>query len=249
MKKLKTIICFALAFLLAVLAMACSPVDNNYGVSSQPAETSKTTTTKVVEETESDLPIMSSDRVMSNYFDISLFDEENYSEIYLGKKFKFDAVFAGDKFEVPLKIADLAESGWYLCEGNTYDENSLVFSYETVDAIFENTDGVRISAQLYNSTRSSLKLSECYVVKFIITNDFYTSPNGYNAFKINGITNTMAITDVINTLGTPSHFYAVSESCYYLDYFVSKKDRRNGITVYVNPIDDSILSIEFSYYK
>ena len=34
-----------------------------------------------------DTKIMSSDRVMSRYFDISLFDEENYSEIYLGKKF------------------------------------------------------------------------------------------------------------------------------------------------------------------
>ena len=30
---------------------------------------------------------------------------------------------------------------------------------------------------------------------------------------------------------------------------VSKKDRRNGITIYINPVDDVILSVEFSYYK
>ena len=59
----------------------------------------------------------------------------------------------------------------------------------------------------------------------------------------------MAITDVINTLGTPSHFYKVSDNLYYLDYFITKKDRRNGITVYINPNEDNIVSIEFSYYK
>ena len=247
MNWLKISISLILAVLLAVSVMACSPVDKNYGVSSKPTVTSEAKISTI--ESQNENPIMSSDRVMSNYFDISLFDEENYSEIYLGKKFKIDAVFAGDKFDVPIKIADLANKGWYLCEGNIYDENSLIFSYETVDAVFENSEGIRISAQFYNSTRSSLKLSECNVVKFIITNDFYTSPEGYNAFKINGITNTMAITDVINTLGTPSHFYEVSDTCYYLDYFITKKDRRNGITIYVNPVDDNILSIEFSYYK
>ena len=59
----------------------------------------------------------------------------------------------------------------------------------------------------------------------------------------------MAITDIIHVLGTPSHFYAISDTSYYLDYFISKKDRRNGITVYINPVDDIITKIEFSYYK
>ena len=59
----------------------------------------------------------------------------------------------------------------------------------------------------------------------------------------------MAITDVIDTLGTPSHFYKVSDNSYYLDYFATKKDRRNGITVYINPAEDSITAIEFSFYK
>ena len=59
----------------------------------------------------------------------------------------------------------------------------------------------------------------------------------------------MAITDIIEILGTPSHFYAVSNNNYYLDYFITKKDRRNSITIYVNPIDDVITKIEISYYK
>ena len=109
--------------------------------------------------------------------------------------------------------------------------------------------GNKISAQLFNSSRSSKKLSKCYVVKFSIENDFYKDHTNYNAFNINGITNEMAITDVIQILGTPSHFYSVSDTSYYLDYFISKKDRRNGITVYINPVDDVILSVEFSYYK
>ncbi|MBP3600007.1 MAG: hypothetical protein J6J30_02885, partial [Clostridia bacterium] len=79
--------------------------------------------------------------------------------------------------------------------------------------------------------------------------DYYNNPNDDNAFNINGITNEMAITDIIHVLGTPSHFYAISDTSYYLDYFISKKDRRNGITVYINPVDDIITKIEFSYYK
>lgn len=50
----------------------------------------------------------------------------------------------------------------------------------------------------------------------------------------------MAITDIIDTLGTPSHFYGISENNYYLDYFISRDDRRNGITVYIDPANDSI---------
>ena len=59
----------------------------------------------------------------------------------------------------------------------------------------------------------------------------------------------MAITDVINTLGTPSHFYKVADNNYYLDYFITKKDRRNGITVYLDPVEDLVTAVEFSYYK
>ena len=244
MKKIiKCSLSLILVLIMALFA-ACSPVDNNYGVESNDVTTKSTKQQDLL-----DKPIMSSDRVMSKYFDISLFDEENYANIYLGKKFEISANYNDEVLEVPAKIKDMNEKGWTLAEGNTYDESSLVFSYETIDVVFENQNGKKIKAQMYNSSRSSVTLSKCYIVKFFITNDFYKDSQNYNKFNINGITNSMAITDVINTLGTPSHFYKVSDTCYYLDYFITKKDRRNGITVYINPVDDLILSVEFSYYK
>lgn len=247
MNRLKVFLATLCALLLVITVTACSPMDKDYGASQKPAEED---TAIEKSSDKSDGPaIMSSDREMSKYFDISLFDEENYADIYLGKKFKLDPHYAGYDFNVPVKIANINKLGWFLAEGNTYDENSLVFSYETVDANLVNNAGLKLAVQFYNSSRSSVKLSECYIVKFRIENDFYTNPQGYNEFNINGINNQMAITDVIYTLGTPSHFYKVSDDCYYLDYFITKKDRRNGITVYINPQDDSITAIEFSYYK
>lgn len=228
---------------------ACSKIDPNYGVSESTSDALKSTESKTDNDETEDEVIFSSDRVMSTFFDISLFDEENYSEVYLGKKFKIDGVYGGKNLPVPATLEDLAKIGWVLAEGNEYNENSLVFSYETIDVVFSNESGLKVKAQCYNSSRSSVKLSECYVVKFRIENDFYVDSNNYTPFNVNGITNTMAVTDVIDTLGTPSHFYAVSENSYYLDYFISKRDRRNGITVYINPIDDTVTSVEFSFYK
>ncbi len=234
---------FLLAVLMVISVCACSPVDDDYGVSSE----------ALPDEAEhidvGDTKIMSSDRVMSKYFDISLFDEENYSDIYLGKKFEIDAVFGDFNLEVPVKISRLEEQGWRLADGNEYDKNSLVFAYETIDATITNDVGHIIAIQFYNSSRSSVKLSECYVVKYKIENYFYKNIENWTEFNVNGITNTMAITDVINTLGTPSHFYKVSDNNYYLDYFITKKDRRNGITVYLDPIEDLVTAVEFSYYK
>ena len=227
---------------------ACSPVDKNYGVSSEVITKEDTKKTDSDQESHEHV-IMSSDRVMSKYFDISLFDEENYANIYLGKEFEISANYAGYKLNVPTNISVMKEMGWKLADGNDYNENSLVFAYETIDAVLEDKNGIKLSVQFYNSTKSSVKLSDCYIVKFIIKNNFYKNPKKYNVFDINGINNKMAITDIINTLGTPSHFYRVSEQCYYLDYFITEADRRNGITVYINPQDDSITSVEFSYYK
>lgn len=240
----KKILALVSVLCIAVFVIGCNPVDNDYGVVS---DTAKEDTPSSVSQQEHE--IMSSDRVVSKYFDISLFDEENYADIYLGKKFKIDATYAGEELKVPTKIEDLEKNGWKLAEGNTYDKNSLVFAYETIDAVIQNKDGLKIAVQFYNSSRSSVKLSKCYIVKYRIENDFYANPESYSAFDISGIKNTMAITDIINTLGTPSHFYKVSDSSYYFDYFITQKDRRNGITIYVNPLDDSITSIEFSYYK
>ncbi len=242
MRTLKNVLTVLISIILVLSLAACKNVSPDYGTSEkQLAEDS----TEPVEDTK----IMSSDRVMSNYFDISLFDEENYSEIYLGKNFKIDATFLGNSIPVPTKLSDMQAFGWQLAEGNEYNENSLVFAYETITLQIENEKGIKITVQLYNSSRSSVKLSKCYIVKFRIDNNFYLDNTNYHPFNINGITNTMAITDVINTLGTPSHFYAVSENNYYLDYFITKRDRRNGITVYINPVDDIVTAVEFSFYK
>ncbi len=248
MNYLKRFALIITVLLLVFSFTACTPMDKDYGKASENNSALEESQVKTAYDSQ-DPPIMSSDRVMSKYFDISLFDEENYADIYLGKRFEIEAEFAGEELPVPIKISDANKIGWTLAEGNTYDENSLVFSYETVDAVIQNKDGLKLNVQFYNSSRSSVKLSDCYIVKFRIENDFYKDPKSYNRFDINGINNQMAITDIIHTLGTPSHFYKVSDSCYYLDYFITKKDRRNGITVYINPQDDSITSIEFSYYK
>lgn len=247
MKTFKRSFSLLISLILIFGLCACSDIDPNYGVSESSSNTSETAEPDT-DETE-DAKIISSDRVMSTFFDISLFDEENYSEIYLGKKFQINGVFGGKNLPVPATLEDLAKIGWVPAEGNEYNENSLVFSYETIDVVFQNENGLKVKAQCYNSSRSSVKLSECYVVKFRIENDFYIDSNNYSPFNVNGITNTMAVTDVIDTLGTPSHFYAVSEDSYYLDYFISKRDRRNGITVYINPVDDTVTSVEFSFYK
>ena len=244
----KRIFCITVSILLLLSTAACGTVDEDYGKA--PDNQNKQNTENIVSNrNNADTTIMSLDRVMSNYVDISLFDEENYADVYLGKKFEIDALYLGNKLEVPTKLEDLEENGWILAEGNTYNANSLVFSYESVDITLVNTDGKKLSAQMFNSSRSSKELSKCYVVKYSIENNYYSNPQDYNSFNINGITNSMAITDIIQTLGTPSHFYAVSDKCYYLDYFISKKDRRNGITIFVNPIDDIITKVEFSYYK
>lgn len=239
------LISLALVLIFIFSICGCSSADKNYGVSS--------VTESVVEEVEfenvEDTKIMSSDRVMSDYFDISLFDEENYSDVFLGKKFKIEPIVDNKTFSVPAKLSDVESWGLTLTKGNTYDANSLVFSFETVDLYFENENGMIVSAQVYNSSNSSKKLSECNIVKFKIENNFYSNPNKCITFDVNGITNSLAILDIINILGVPSHFYKVSDSAYYLDYFVSIDDRRNGITVYINPIDDIITAIEFSYYK
>ncbi len=244
MFRFKKAISALLCLLLVASLAACNDVDPNYGKASKSSSTKEDQT-----ETQISDKIMSLDTVMPNFFDISLFDEENYSEIYLGKKFKIDATFVGDTLPVPVKLNELQELGWSFAEGNEYNENSLVFAYETINVVFAKENGVQIKAQFYNSSRSSVKLTDCNIVKFRIENDFYINNNDYSPFNVNGITNTMAITDVIDVLGTPSHFYAVSENNYYLDYFITKRDRRNGITVYVNPVDDNVTAIEFSYYK
>ena len=242
MKKIISLL-LSLAFLFTFIS--CSKVDRNYGVTSEPDVSSEASSVA-----KNDLPeIMTLAQKMANYFDTSLFDEENYANVYLDKKFKFNAVFDGCVLSVPEKMEKLMADGWKLCEGSDYDADSLIFAKETVSLNFVNESGAKLWALFYNSSNSSVKLLKCNIVKFRIENNYFENPANYDAFNINNITNTTAITDVIDTLGTPSHFYQVDEDDYYLDYFLSKRDRRNKIRVYIDLSDDCVSAIEFSYYK
>ena len=53
---------------------------------------------------------------------------------------------------------------------------------------------------------------------------------------------------VVERLGAPSHFLAVSDTEYHLDYFISRDDKRSGIMVNIDPLNDTVNSIEISYY-
>ncbi len=227
---------------------ACAPVDKDYGVqSSEPVKVQKTA--KKAPENVKRPAIMSDDKIMPQFVDISLFDEENYSNVYLGKKFRFNVNYAGSELDAPTTLAALEKQGWHIKDGGKYDEESLIYACDTVDAVFENEEGAVLKAVFYNSTNSSVKMKKCNIVKLRIDNNFYQNTEKYNEFSVNGVNNKMAITDIIDTLGTPSHFYGLAENNYYLDYFISKDDRRNGITVYIDPTNDSVTAIEFSYYK
>lgn len=248
MLNFKRICCLIFVIGIVFSMSSCDPVDSLYGTESNGSEIIEGTSIKSIKDI-SHPTIMSSDRIMSKYVDISLFDEENYAEVYLGKRFKFNVSVESNELSVPTTIKAIGKSGWKLVENSQYNFDSMVFAGESVDAVFENEQGKQIKALFYNSSNKSVKLSKCKIVKFRIENDFYTNPDNYIEFNVNGINNKLAITDIIDNLGTPSHFYSISGDNYYLDYFVSKDDRRNGITVHINPVDDSITAVEFSHYK
>ena len=75
-----------LVLLTAVLCVACGceKLDANYGKKSEEKNTEN------VEDAPLVYPeIKSTDTTMPKYFDISLFDEENYSSVYLPLNFKY----------------------------------------------------------------------------------------------------------------------------------------------------------------
>lgn len=249
MKKSARFSAFFLSLLLVLSVSACSPVDKEYGVESSEPATAGSTPVKKADDSISRPAIMSSDRVMSQFVDISVFDEENYAQVYLGKKFKFNVSYAGDEFTVPTTLSALKRKGWEMVEDNLHNEDSLVYACDSVETVFADENGAKISALFYNPSNSSVRLKKCNIVKFKIENNFYSDSENYTEFNVNGLNNKMAITDIIETLGTPSHFYGIAPDNYYLDYFISEDDRRNGITVYINPADDAVTAVEFSYYK
>ena len=233
-----------IAIVLLLSFSGCAKPDNNFGVKEEISDEAD-----AIEVESQTQKITSLDSMMSKYFDITLFDEENYSNIYLGSKFKLNAKYNGTKFTFPCRLYTLERKGWELVDGSDYNKNSLIYAKETAELTFSNRYSNKITVLFFNPLNTSVRLSECNAVKFRIKNDYVKNQDSYPKFNINGITNTSVLTDIFEVLGTPSHFYKKSENSYYFDYFYEESDRRNKIRIYVNLNYDIITEIEFSNYK
>ncbi|MCQ2454549.1 MAG: hypothetical protein MJ090_00155 [Clostridia bacterium] len=242
LKKL-SVLCVAAMFL---LLCSCSPIEKGNSTSDLTSQTEEKQKYENIEIPE----ISSEDTVMPTYFDISLYNVENYSEIYLGKDFKFKITYGGNSLEVPSTYKKMISKGFKLVDSEEYDEESVILAGKTMKAQFVNEYNNIIDAVFYNASNSSVELKDCRIVRFnIAENNTIAKKSKYGQFFVNGVTNQSAITDVIEYLGAPSHFYAINDHEYYLDYFVSKDDLRSRITVYINPKEDSVKSIEFANYN
>ena len=242
---MKRILSVMLCCLFVTLLCACQKFDDNYGKSSSKESTAADSVSKQIKIPE----IKSDDSVMPTYIDISLYDEENYADIYLGEKFEYKVTYAGSALSVPSSYANITKEGFKLSDSEEYNEDSQILAGKSLTADFVNEYNKKITAVFYNNKKSSVSLKKCPIVKFIIKENELSNPESeYGQFWINGISNVSAITDAIEYLGSPSHFYCISENKYYLDWFITKQDRRSGITVYVDTAEDTIDSIEFSYY-
>lgn len=240
MKKLRKVFLSFLPVLLAVMVFSgCDPVDKSYGVESSDPQS---------DNSASQIPeIKSSDTVMSNFFDISKYDEENYADIYLGRKFEYKITYSGSELTLPTDYKDFTKKGWRLSSG--YDESESVFAGDTREVIFENKYGNIITAVFYNSEKSSLKLKKCDIVEYSIPeNSLNIKESKYGQFWINGVNNGSAITDIIDYLGAPSHFYTADGNNYSLDYFISKNDKKSKMNINVDVANDTVISVKISKY-
>ncbi|MBR3144929.1 MAG: hypothetical protein IKF53_03435 [Clostridia bacterium] len=234
-----------LSLLLAVVMLfslsACSKFDSDYGKSDNESE-NKYANVKVPD-------IKSDDEVMPTFFDISLYDEENYSQIYLGKKYEYNFIYSGTELELPIKLSKLIDNGFSFIEGSNYNESTNIKAGKSLKVEMTDSFGKHLVVQFYNPSKSSVELSDAKIVKYIVSeNNYLVSDSHFGQFFINGVSNDSAITDVIEYLGAPSHFYAVNENCYYLDYFLSSRDKRSKIRVYIDIDNDCVTSVEISKF-
>ncbi len=244
---MKKILCLLLCCASLISLAACEKFDNNYGKSSAIQKTDDSDLKKTSEGIK--IPeIKSDDSVMPTYFDISLYDEENYSDIYLGEDFEYKITYVGSAITVPSSYKEMTKEGWTLLSSEEYNEDSQILAGKSITVEFVNEYDKKITAVFYNNKKSSTALKKCPIVKFIVKENIIDANAEYGQFFVNGVNNVSAITDIIERLGSPSHFYCVSENKYYLDWFITKSDRRSGITIYVDTAEDHIDSIEFSYY-
>ncbi len=244
---MKRILSMVLCCVFILGLSACEKFDENYGKSSaRPEKSDKKTASEEIKIPE----IKSDDSVMPTYIDISLYDEENYADIYLGKNFEYNVTYVGSVLELPASYKSITKDGWSLAESSEYNEDSQILAGKSLEVELVNEYGKSLTAVFYNGKKSSVSLKKCPIVKFIIKENGLLNPEStYGQFWVNGVSNVSAITDVVELLGSPSHFYRVSENKYYLDWFITEKDRRSGITVYVDTAEDHVDAIEFSYYS
>ncbi len=238
--KFKNFLALTLSILMVLGLACCTAIPNDDSYQSSPENTDS-------KSSYNELPdIITLDKKMANYFDISLFDEENYSNIYLGKKFKFNVTYNDKKLNVPTTLDELAKSDFVIQQGSEYDANSYIFAKETVTLKFADANS-SFTALFYNSSNTSKRLNKCKIAKIRLDNNHNT--RNIIHFNVNGVDNFSTINDVITLLGTPSHFYAITDDAYYFDYFIQKSDRRNKIRIFVDLVNDNVTAVEISYYK
>ena len=242
MKRFFSILAVLILIISCVSLAGCSEVDENYGVSDVSSAEEPTFKVEIPE-------IKSSDKVMPTYFDISLYDEENYSNVYLGKNYKYRITYSGSNLSLPTDYKTFIKEGWSFESPEEYNEKTVVFAVEKLQVRFVNEYDNVIDVVFYNGGKSSAAIKKCDIVKFVIAENSLNIPESkFGQFWVNGVSNGSAVTDVIERLGAPSHFYAVSDTEYHLDYFISKDDKRSGIMVVIDPQNDTVNSIEVSYY-
>lgn len=242
---MKKLIQFALLLAAAALLFsccACSKVDVNYGASASAEQTSSDTPIEIPE-------IKSSDTVMPIFFDISLYDEEDYAQIYLGKKFKFKITYGGSELSVPTDYPTMQKKGWSLLDAETYNDNSTILAGETLETQLVSEYGKQLAVTFYNESHSSVKLSKCPIVRLAVKENSLNTETVYDQFWVNGVSNLSAVTDVIEALGAPSHFEALESGEYRLDYFLTREDRRNKIVVDISVENDCVNGIEVARYS
>lgn len=246
MKKFsKSLLLILLCFTLVVTA-GCSKVDEDYGVSSAPKSTADT----VSYPENVEIPtIKSSDTVMPLYFDISLYDEENYSKIYLGKNYSFKASYAGVNISVPTTLNELNKKGFDIYDDN-YSSGSDIKAGLMLELKFVNREGKLLTAFFHNESTTSVRIADCKIVRLAVEqNNMLTNSKEYGNFSVNGVTNSSALTDIFHLLGAPSHFHADSKTDYTLNWFKSADDRRNKITIKISTAEDCVTYIAVSSYE
>ncbi len=244
MKKFLNILTALILIISCVSLAGCSEVDANYGEDSDLSSVEDIVTEVEIPE------IKSSDTVMPTYFDISLYDEENYSNVYLGKDYKYRITYSGSNLSLPTDYKTFIKEGWEFENPEEYSDKTIVFAGEKLQIRFVNEYENVIDVVFYNSGKSSATIKKCNIVRFVISENSLNIPDSkYGQFWINGVSNGSAVTDVIERLGAPSHFYAVSDTEYHLDYFISRDDKRSGIMVVIDPVNDTVNSIEVSHYN